>query len=526
MALINCPECNKEISDQCSACPHCGYPIKTSLHENEQSECVTSPRKPFYKRIWPWIIILVVIIAIGVSVIFLLNRNTKPKLDTEGSPIFVELTDEVYTNAAKYKGYYINIKGQVFQVVGDDGNSKSIQVWLDPETCEQNIIIHYTSGIALKQGDYISCSGYIDSVEKYKNTFGATMYAPVVRSSDLTQTTYIDVMAPTTATITPENLNQEKYGYSISVDKVEFSKKETRVYLTAKNNGSAKLYFGDAVIVQDGKQYEEINNFEAEYTEVPFEIVKGVSSSGIVLFPAIEENAFVLTIGVHSDNYDEEIDEFVFIISKYFCTIGSSTHQGGTSQETTVANRKEQAIAEVEELAESDYSRAEIKSQLTDYGRYTNDEADYAIQHANVDWTRSAILKIETMAGLADQNNVVTKKDCIDHLIEEEYTSITIQYAINNAFIDWSLLASNFVMNTDDKRIDYTWCATCKAIYGVYEYCPLCNGEVRISNTNGYTKEEIIAMLKQEGFSDNEISAGMQGYDDRFFYEESRYKKP
>lgn len=27
MALINCPECRKQISNQASACPHCGYPI-------------------------------------------------------------------------------------------------------------------------------------------------------------------------------------------------------------------------------------------------------------------------------------------------------------------------------------------------------------------------------------------------------------------------------------------------------------------------------------------------------------------
>jgi hypothetical protein len=28
MALIHCPECQKEISDQASACPHCGHPMK------------------------------------------------------------------------------------------------------------------------------------------------------------------------------------------------------------------------------------------------------------------------------------------------------------------------------------------------------------------------------------------------------------------------------------------------------------------------------------------------------------------
>ena len=27
MALMRCPECSKEISDQAAACPHCGYPV-------------------------------------------------------------------------------------------------------------------------------------------------------------------------------------------------------------------------------------------------------------------------------------------------------------------------------------------------------------------------------------------------------------------------------------------------------------------------------------------------------------------
>lgn len=31
MALINCPECNKEISDEASTCPNCGKPINTSV---------------------------------------------------------------------------------------------------------------------------------------------------------------------------------------------------------------------------------------------------------------------------------------------------------------------------------------------------------------------------------------------------------------------------------------------------------------------------------------------------------------
>ena len=36
MALIKCPECNREISDKAESCPHCGYPLK--LTEETRSE--------------------------------------------------------------------------------------------------------------------------------------------------------------------------------------------------------------------------------------------------------------------------------------------------------------------------------------------------------------------------------------------------------------------------------------------------------------------------------------------------------
>ena len=33
MALINCPECKKEISDKATSCPYCGCPLKATTIE-------------------------------------------------------------------------------------------------------------------------------------------------------------------------------------------------------------------------------------------------------------------------------------------------------------------------------------------------------------------------------------------------------------------------------------------------------------------------------------------------------------
>ena len=43
MALINCPECGKEISDRAGECPHCGYPLSESDSSNESVQVTTEP---------------------------------------------------------------------------------------------------------------------------------------------------------------------------------------------------------------------------------------------------------------------------------------------------------------------------------------------------------------------------------------------------------------------------------------------------------------------------------------------------
>lgn len=37
VALINCPECGKQVSSQANVCPQCGYPIKEMTAENGPS---------------------------------------------------------------------------------------------------------------------------------------------------------------------------------------------------------------------------------------------------------------------------------------------------------------------------------------------------------------------------------------------------------------------------------------------------------------------------------------------------------
>ena len=42
MSLIACPECKKQVSNQASSCPHCGYPIN-AVQENKSNELMNCP---------------------------------------------------------------------------------------------------------------------------------------------------------------------------------------------------------------------------------------------------------------------------------------------------------------------------------------------------------------------------------------------------------------------------------------------------------------------------------------------------
>ena len=79
MALIVCPECKHEVSDQTNSCPHCGYPLnregRTKRVETSKSRQVKRPIDPHWqegykthvflvKLIWGLILLITIVMAI------------------------------------------------------------------------------------------------------------------------------------------------------------------------------------------------------------------------------------------------------------------------------------------------------------------------------------------------------------------------------------------------------------------------------------------------------------------------------
>ena len=99
MALINCPECGKEISDKVKACPNCGYPIIEEVEigsmDPQQVELtgVSIKTKPTFKRNALIVIVSLVVIAISILSYKMINEK---KAEQAYKQLFNEYIDNLF----------------------------------------------------------------------------------------------------------------------------------------------------------------------------------------------------------------------------------------------------------------------------------------------------------------------------------------------------------------------------------------------------------------------------------------------
>jgi hypothetical protein len=60
MALIQCPECHRDVSDKASACPHCAYPFARTPHGQRSVHVIEKTGRTWKEiRALGWLFILV-----------------------------------------------------------------------------------------------------------------------------------------------------------------------------------------------------------------------------------------------------------------------------------------------------------------------------------------------------------------------------------------------------------------------------------------------------------------------------------
>lgn len=222
----------------------------------------------------------------------------------------------LHTSPEKYKNHYVELVGVVFTSPEYFDGGVCVQMMADIENYTNNTIVYiYDDDFEVEQKDYLKVVGVVTNEFTGTNAMGGTVTAPAITATDYEVLSYIDACSPTLKT-KELNQTQVQHGYSVTVQKIEYSSTETRVYVKVDNKGSDEfsVYSFNAKITQDGRQYEEQDNWDADYPEIQTELLVGNSTEGIIAFPALKEGPFTLLIEGRSGNWRESLAPFTFSV--------------------------------------------------------------------------------------------------------------------------------------------------------------------------------------------------------------------
>lgn len=290
--------------------------LNSEVNEEKDVREVSNIKSKKTKKKPIWLIILIVVVVLFFVIMLFGNKKVEPLYDESGNPVYVESDklDYVYSDTKNYLGKFVDLKAQIFREPETDGDTTLLQVWADPEKSEKNTIIYYNGKLDVKTEDYVKITGYVYEVMEYENAFGGKMSAPAIVATKIEKSNYKDVMAPTIKEVDYTDKLVNQYNYKIEVTKVEFAEKETRVYLTATNDAKEEfsIYSYGTVVTQNGKQYEPTYDFNNDYDELQSTLKPGITDTGILVFPKIEQKDFKLIVDANDNDWDTKIEQYEF----------------------------------------------------------------------------------------------------------------------------------------------------------------------------------------------------------------------
>lgn len=240
------------------------------------------------------------------------SSETKTSTNESSSSELLNSTEfeQMFTDPKKFKGRSTDFFAKVFTEPEKDEDGVYLQVWADPESSEKNAIIGYNDpSFQVKNGDLVHVQGTVHDVYEGENAFGGKIIAPLITASSVELADYISALSPTLQTIT---VNQEidQHGYVINLEKVEFAEKETRFYISIKNNTASKISFYDfnAKLIQNSTQFEPTDNYEADYKDIQSEILPEVMTDGVILFGKLDPSAGEIKLLLEGSSEDWDLD--------------------------------------------------------------------------------------------------------------------------------------------------------------------------------------------------------------------------
>jgi uncharacterized membrane protein YvbJ len=75
VALVDCPECGKQVSTLAAACPHCGFPVSRRAAESQAPTRERGPARWTDPGFWVIVIGLLVVIILSIALLRQTDRE-------------------------------------------------------------------------------------------------------------------------------------------------------------------------------------------------------------------------------------------------------------------------------------------------------------------------------------------------------------------------------------------------------------------------------------------------------------------
>lgn len=223
--------------------------------------------------------------------------------------------DDFFSNPDDYRGKWVKLPGKVLDNSQKDGDATVVQAYYDIVDYGRDYMIKSQTEESFASDEYILVDGKVDGTFTGTNAFGAERTVPLITDATITKSDYITVVAPATAAV-PAGVSATQNDVTFTCDKVEYADIESRVYLTVSNASANTVSYSPYSIrvVADGQQIDQDNDsgsrYYGNYPELSYDLTAGASTSGILVFPPMEQTAFQLVIpDIYSDDWQVQFDD-------------------------------------------------------------------------------------------------------------------------------------------------------------------------------------------------------------------------
>lgn len=281
-----CKHCKTEIPFQAKVCPNCRRRVKGGKVK--------------------WGVLLAILLLGAMILAGGGNQYDDGSAYNPNQLISQEEYSDFFSDVSAYRGRSVDMYGKIFNIL-DSSDSMVFQMYTDDEM-EHSVIVYDSSNTAVKEEEYVLVKGVVTDTYEGENLMGGSVICPLISAHSISESNYIEAFSPATKTVALSDAQWSRDGLKLTIDKVEFAEKETRLYATLENEGkeSVSMALYSAKIVQGKKQYELSSNYNADYDELQSDINAGVTDTGILTFPPLKKEDFRLVFSCYGEHYYDE----------------------------------------------------------------------------------------------------------------------------------------------------------------------------------------------------------------------------